>query len=81
MSHDAKGFWCEHCHYGGTGIREFTKCPQCGSETILTQTPFTPGKPSGIGSGKPNGKTARKRAGIKGGPEVTRATNPVEAGT
>jgi len=79
MNHDSKGFWCEHCNYGGAGIKRITKCPMCGGEQILTQQPFPVGKPKGMGSGKPNGKTARKRADIKGGPPASRAAKAATA--
>lgn len=51
--------WCNKCHYHGAVLVE-TKCPQCPGTIELTKSPF-PNGPEGHGSGKPNGKTDRRR--------------------
>ena len=51
--------WCAGCHYGSEATRE-GRCPQCGGTICLDKRPF-PDKPLKMGSGKPNGKTARRR--------------------
>ena len=55
--------WCDKCLYGSAAWDpEVDSCPQCGADTkgVETKSPF-PSRPENMGSGKPNGKTARKR--------------------
>ena len=68
--------WCNNCHNGGPnynppvrkGISEpenaefsIAFCNQCGKEAILLEDNPFPDLPQKKGSGKPNGKTNRKR--------------------
>jgi len=56
--------WCDKCHYGSKSFFAvpFSSCPKCGKGLIcVAKHPF-PEKPTGMGSGKPNGKTAKQRA-------------------
>ena len=62
--------WCDKCHYGSEGVTlvtvrkhkaNYLHCPQCGYDgPAATKKPF-PDKPVAHGSGKPNGKTAKRR--------------------
>ena len=54
--------WCGRCRYGCDGWRG-GRCPQCGADGLanIGRSPF-PSQPVKQGSGKPSGKTARKRA-------------------
>ena len=51
--------WCIRCKYGSE-VCEMDVCPQCGNDSFSHKCPF-PSTPKGMGSGKPNGKTAKKR--------------------
>lgn len=61
--------YCPRCHYGSENFDPAkdtgSRCPQCGTRlhphAWLKDSPF-PAKPEkGKGSGKPNGKTERRR--------------------
>ena len=52
--------YCESCHYGSDYYTPpNNRCTRCGCK-CQTNRPF-PDSPQGMGSGNPNGKTARKR--------------------
>jgi hypothetical protein len=53
--------YCPKCHAGSEHATE-NRCPQCHRGRLeVKDSPF-PKTPQGKGSGKPNGKTARKRS-------------------
>jgi len=51
--------WCIGCSYGSPATQKGT-CPICGEAIIEPKNPF-PEQATGMGSGIPTGKTARKR--------------------
>lgn len=53
--------WCSKCFYGNDYYEPTGNCPQCGTDHFVTKRPF-PTEPEGMGCGKENGKTLRRRS-------------------
>jgi len=53
--------WCTKCGYGSEVCKmRLGFCPNCGGKDMTGKRPF-PDSPKMVGSGKPTGKTSRKR--------------------